>query len=229
MKANSPLVGGLTVAVLAVALVLSGFGASLALGGLGIKGVTTTTVTRTTTNASTSAPFIVTMVISIQNTFNSTVGTQPVFYLLGPSGLQSSAKISLPAGRLIKLIIVNYDDGNASLVSPGFDSVTGTTNGTIFVASNTNINSSQGEGGIQLKGGQTLTSVSKSSLAHTFTIPSLGLNVPVPVSSTVVAYFTVGHAGNYIWYCETGCGFGPGGTAGAMSTPGWMTGSVAAT
>ncbi|HEV2119440.1 MAG TPA: hypothetical protein VGS11_04975 [Candidatus Bathyarchaeia archaeon] len=228
MKTSSPLVGGLTIAVLAVALVLSGFGASLALGGLGGRGVSTTTVTTVPENASSNAPYVVTMVVSTENTYNQTVGTQPVFYVLGPSGLQSSAKISLPAGRLIKLVIVNYDEGNASLVSPGFDSVSGTTNGTIFVASNANINSSQGAPGIQVMGGQTVTSIPQSVLSHTFSIPDIGLNIPLPTSSTVVAYFKVDHAGNYLWYCKTGCGFGAGGLGGAMSTPGWMAGLVAA-
>ncbi|HEV2226443.1 MAG TPA: hypothetical protein VGR56_06525, partial [Nitrososphaerales archaeon] len=107
MKTSSPLVGGLTIAVLAIALVLSGFGASLALGGIGGRDVSTTTVVTTVPkNVSSNAPYVVTMVVSTENTFNQTVGTQPVFYVLGPSGLQSSAKISLPAGRLIKLVIV---------------------------------------------------------------------------------------------------------------------------
>ncbi|MDG6991541.1 MAG: hypothetical protein JRM99_09040, partial [Nitrososphaerota archaeon] len=106
--------------------------------------------------------------------------------------------------------------------------VSGTTGGNILVASNTNINASQGSNGVVLNGGQTVSSISPDSLSHTFTVPALNLNVPIPVSSTVVAYFTVTKAGTYIWFCETTCGFGSAGTAGAMSTPGWMTGNLVA-
>ncbi|MDG6902587.1 MAG: hypothetical protein JRM80_11610, partial [Nitrososphaerota archaeon] len=149
-------------------------------------------------------------------------------FLLGPNGLESTTNLTLPANRLIKLVIVNYDDGNASLVVPNDNVVSGTTGGNILVASNTNINASQGSNGVVLNGGQTVSSISPDSLSHTFTVPALNLNVPIPVSSTVVAYFTVTKAGTYIWFCETTCGFGSAGTAGAMSTPGWMTGNLVA-
>jgi hypothetical protein len=117
---------------------------------------------------------------------------------------------------------VNYDDGNASLNFPADSVVSGTLDGSIFVASNANINSSQGGGGIELKGGEKITSVSPAVVAHTFTVPSLNLNVPVPISSTVVAYFTLDKSGTFLWFCMTACGDA------AMSTPGWMKGSVVA-
>jgi hypothetical protein len=214
--------GGLTVAVLAVALILSGFGAAIAVGGIGGKTVSTSTVTTTTTNSSVNSPYVVTLVIATGNTFNKTAGEQPAYYVLGPKGLESSAKISLPAHRLIKLVIVNYDEGNGSLVVPNDNVVSGTSDGTVFVASELNTNSSQGPAGIVVKGGQSFTSVPPEILSHTFTVPSLNLNIPVPLSSTVVAFFTVEKAGTYLWFCYTACGDA------AMSTPGWMTGSLAA-
>jgi len=224
VSSSSALISGLTIAVLAAGLVLSGYGAALAVGGVGGKTVSTTTVTNTTTttNASASTPYVVNLVITTENTFNNSVGAQPTFYLLGPNGLLSSAKIDLPANRLIKLVIVNYDEGNATLNVPNDNVVSGTSDGTVFVASNANINSSQGTSGISLTGGQRLATVSQAVLAHTFTIPSLNLNIPVPVSTTVVAFFTVTKAGTYTWFCETACGDA------AMSTPGWMTGSLVA-
>jgi hypothetical protein len=227
LSSRASLTSGFVIAVLAVALILSGFGAALAVGGIGSKTVSTTTVT-STANSSSAAPYDLTMVITINNQFNSTVGTQPSFYVVGPSGLESSNTINLPANRLIRLVIVNYDDGNASLVIPNDNVVSGTTNGTVFVASNTNVNSSQGPSGIVINGGQTLSTVPLAEVAHTFTVPALNLNVPIPVSSTVVAYFTVSKGGSYIWFCETRCGFGTDGTLGAMSSPGWMTGSLVA-
>jgi F0F1-type ATP synthase membrane subunit c/vacuolar-type H+-ATPase subunit K len=221
LKAGSSLISGLTVAVLAAALVLAGYGAAVAVGGVGNRGVSTTTVT-STTNSTASSPYVVTLVIATDSIFNSTAQDQPAYFILGPNGLQSSAKINLPADRLIKLIIFNYDDGNATLEVPNDNVVSGTTNGTIFVASNSNINSSQATSGISVNGGQTLSSVPVSDVAHTFTVPSLNLNIPVPTSSIVVAYFTVDKAGTYIWLCETSCGDA------AMTTAGWMTGSLVA-
>ncbi len=221
MNSRVPLISGLTVAVLAVALVLSGFGAALALGAGGENSSSTKTVTTTATNSSNS-PFVLTLVIATDSIFNSSAGDQPAFFVLGQNGLQSSANISLPANRLIKLVIINYDDGNASLVVPGDNAVSGTTDGTVFVASNDNINSSQGAGTIDVKGGESVTSVPTDQLSHTFKVPSLNLNVPIPVSSTVVAYFTVHQAGSFTWLCETLCGDA------AMSTKGWMTGSLVA-
>ncbi|MDG7013344.1 MAG: hypothetical protein JRN11_02580 [Nitrososphaerota archaeon] len=227
MSTRTTLIGGLTVAVLAVALVISGFGAALAVGGAGQKAAATTTVT-TGTNSTSATPYVVTLVITTNNMYNSTVQDQPAFFVLGPNGLESSANISLPADRLIKLVIICYDDGNASLVLPNDNVVSGTTGNSIYVTSNDNVNASQGPSGIVLKGGENLTSVPLSEVAHTFTVPALNLNIPVPLSSTVVAYFKVGQAGSYFWFCETRCGFGPDGTLGAMSTSGWMTGSLVA-
>ena len=167
-----------------------------------------------------------TLVITTENTYNSTVGTQPAYYVLTPDGLQSSANIALPANTLIKLTIVNYDDGNASLTSDQYANVQGTINGTMTFANNDNVNSSQGANGIVLNGGETVAEVSPDLIAHTFTIPTLNLNIPVPVNSTVMAYFRTGTAGTYAWYCETACGAGSSGLLGAMDEPGWMTGKV---
>ena len=221
MSTRQSLIAGLTVAVLAIALILSGYGAALAVGG-GAKTASTTTATTTVTNSSASSPYVVTLVITTNSIYNSTALDQPAYFVLGPHGLESSANISLPANRLIKLVIVNYDDGNATLEVPSDNVVSGTTGGTIFVASNDNINASQGASGIVVNGGQTLSSVPMDEVAHTFTVPSLKLNIPVPLSSTVVAYFTVAKAGTYLWFCETACGDA------AMSTPGWMLGSLVA-
>ena len=222
----SNIAGGLTVAVLALALVLGGLGAGIVVSGRGTGGVTTATATTTTTTtvaqANTSEPYVLKLVVATDSIFNSTASDQPAFFVVGPNGLQSAGSISLPAHRLIELVIVNYDDGNASLVQPNVNVVSGTQGGTIFFASNDNINSTNSQGGIIVRGGETVSSVPLDEVAHTFTVPSLNLNVPVPLSSTVVAYFTIDHAGTFTWYCLTACGDA------AMSTTGWMTGSLAA-
>lgn len=181
--------------------------------------------TVTVTNQIQSA-YPLTLVITTQNTYNSTIGAQPAYYVLTSDGLRSSANIALPANSMIKLTIVCYDNGYAPLILSEYANVQGTVNGTITYTNNDDVNSSQGPNGIVLNGGETVTNVSTDLIAHTFTIPTLNLNIPVPANSTVVAYFKTGAAGTYIWSCETGCGAGISGIFGAMDSPGWMTGKV---
>jgi hypothetical protein len=207
------------VAVLALALVLGGLGAGLVLSS---QTVVITTATTAAAGTNSTEPYVVTLVIATGSIFNTSASDQPAFFVLGPHGLESSSRIALPAHRLIKLVIINYDDGNATLAQNNGNAVTGTTGNTILVASNDNINSTQGPAGIIVRGGQNVSSVPLDEVAHTFSVPTLNLNIPVPLSSTVVAYFTIENSGTYTWFCFTLCGDA------AMSTPGWMTGSLAA-
>ncbi len=96
----------------------------------------------------------------------------------------------------------------------------------MWVVNNNAVNSSEGKSGIVITGAQSVSSLPPSLISHTFTIPELSLNIPVAANSTVAAYFMTGGPGNYIWMCTTPCGSGPDGTAGAMTTPGWMTGTL---
>ena len=185
-----------------------------------------TTVTSTVSATNSSQPYVLTLVITTGNFFNSTFGDQPAYYVLGPSGLQSSARITIPANRLIKLVIINYDDGSANLSSSQYETVTGTINNQMTLVNNTMVNSTMTSSGIQIRGAENVTSLPADVIAHTFTIPSLGINIPVGTSSTEVAYFIVNTRGTFSWFCMTECGGGPDGQEGAMSTPGWMTGSL---
>ena len=191
-------------------------------------GASTTTATTTKTVENSSAPFILTLFATTESIFNSTVGDQPAYFVMGPNGLVPATQIRVPAHRLIELVIVNYDDGNASLTDPSYTAVTGTTSNTMFYGGNDMINASQTASGISIKGGVSTSSVPADQIAHTFTVPSLGLNVPVPVSSGLVVTFTINSAGTYTWFCMTACGSGDNGLLGAMNTPGWMTGSLVA-
>ena len=179
-----------------------------------------------TTTSATGGPASVTLVITTGNGFNSSVGDQPAYYVLTPNGLQPSTHLTFPINTLVKLTIVNYDDGNATLLESQYANVEGTVNGTITYVNNDNVNSTNGGSGIVLNGGETVKSIPPDIIAHTFTIPSLNINIPVPLSSTVVAYIKITTAGNFQWMCETACGAGPSGTLAAMDTPGWMTGDV---
>ncbi|MDA4123338.1 MAG: hypothetical protein OK456_09185, partial [Thaumarchaeota archaeon] len=208
---------------------------SVALGG-GIAFVATqnsqSTVTSTVTSTqqvagtNSSVPYVLSLVITTNNMFNASVGDQPAYYVEGPNGLQSSANITLPANRMIEVVIMNYDQGNATPISSQYDNVTGTVNGTMSVISNNVVNSSEGPSGIVIVGTQTVSSLVPALISHTFTAPQLNLNIPVAAETTVIAYFMTGGPGTYPWFCTTPCGSGNSGLAGAMETPGWMSGSI---
>jgi hypothetical protein len=185
-----------------------------------------TASSESTAPSNTTAPYDLTLVVTTNNIYNSTYGDQPAYYVLGANGLQSSANISLPANRLIRLVIICYDNGSAMLTSPADANVAGTQNNQVAEVNNDNVNSSQGASGIQVSGGQMVSSVDPTDIAHTFTIPQLGINIPVAPSSTVTAYFTITKTGTFAWLCMTMCGFGPDGSLGAMSTSGWMEGNL---
>jgi len=203
-----------------IAIAISGLAA-----GYGI-GTTIPTTSQRTTVTSTPGPYVVTLVITTNNLYNTTIGDQPAYYVLGPNGLESSAQINLPAHELIKLVIINYDNGEANLTATNYATVTGVADNHISVVNNTLVNSTMGSSAIQIRGVENISSLSPSVISHTFTIPSLGINIPVATLSTEVAYFTLTTAGTFSWFCMTECGSGAKGLGGAMSTPGWMSGSV---
>ncbi|MGD0637505.1 MAG: hypothetical protein ABSA72_05655 [Nitrososphaerales archaeon] len=212
---------------LIVASVLAGVGVGFIASQNGGFGGVGGTVTQTGTNGqNSSSPYVLSMVITTGNTFNSTIGDQPAFYVLGPNGLVSSANITLPANSLIELVITNFDNGGANVSAPQYANVMGTTTGSELIYNNTAINSTEGPNGMTLRGSQDVTSLPLSEITHTFTVPGLNLNLPMASDSTIVAYFKTGAAGSLVWLCESACGSGADGTQGAMVTSGWMTGAI---
>lgn len=194
-------------------------GASLV--GLGVAyagGLFTTTASNTP-----SSPYKLTLVetMNMWNPSNPMGPTQASFFVLGSNGLQSAASITLPANRLIQLTIVSYDGATPNSTNQ-MGVVTGTVGNDIYLMNGT----------IAMMGnmtwGMNVSSIPAAGLAHTFTVPQLGINIPVVGMSTVVAYIKFDKAGTYAWVCETPCGF-PGPTAassGAMATSGWMQGQI---
>lgn len=86
-------------------------------------------------------------------------------------------------------------------------------------------------GGTMTLDGVAATTVSNENIAHTFSIPELGINVPLSKApdggfSTTVFTFKVDKAGSYTWRCFTPCGGDPKGMGGSMATKGWMQGGV---
>jgi hypothetical protein len=131
-----------------------------------------------------------------------------------------SSTVDIPAHATVVLTIYSYDDGSSPLAKGlPYDKVSGTVGGTETVD------------------GKAVSSVENAQLAHTFTVPGLGLNMAIPVAPTpkkgqpqvpvvVTATFHLGKAGSYTWQCYAPCGSGANGEGGPMALSGYMTGKV---
>jgi heme/copper-type cytochrome/quinol oxidase subunit 2 len=122
----------------------------------------------------------------------------------------------VPANSLVTVTIRDYDLGDTPLPhgSP-FTTVQGTVNGVATVD------------------GQPYAALAPEKVAHTFTIPQLHINVPLPGDApkgasydTVTFTFHTGRAGSYIFQCFDPCGTGSNGFEGPMVTRGYMIGTL---
>lgn len=119
------------------------------------------------------------------------------------------------AGDTVVIRITSYDDGPAPLT--GSQTMLAQVHGTV--------------GGIETVDGKPVSSVANDDITHTFTVPALGLNMPIPAaptggSVTVVARYIATRAGTFTWQCYAPCGSGPNSMGGPMSVKGWMEGTV---
>ncbi|MHB1435841.1 MAG: cupredoxin domain-containing protein [Thermoplasmata archaeon] len=64
-----------------------------------------------------------------------------------------------------------------------------------------------------------------TNVAHTFSIPTLGLNVVSPGQSSVTFTLDLINPGQFIWFCMAPCG-SDGPTGAPMGVPGYMTGTM---
>lgn len=156
----------------------------------------------------------------MDSAWNSTMA-QPQFTIMGPKGMMASDNISLPLRTLIQVTIVSYDTPTPGSTDQ-MGKVNGTVGGNVYLINGT---AAMGTDMMQSFGGN-VTSVSGIYLAHTFTVPELGINIPVVGGDTEIAYLYLTKAGTFTWVCLTPCGFGPTGMDGAMSRGGWMTGQI---
>ena len=120
------------------------------------------------------------------------------------------ANFTVPAGRRIIVTIRNLDDGAAPLVKgmDAYDRVTGTI------------------GRYVIENGKRVTSINPKDVSHTFTVPGLGLNVPILPKAVTTFSFTASKPGHYTWQCMAPCGTGATGWGGAMAARGYMSGTV---
>ena len=146
-----------------------------------------------------------------------------------------STSFQVPANSLITVVISNYD-GASTLINNEFQQVRGTI------------------GGVEMVNNKPINTVDATKVAHTFTlqsapnasypifvsVPLLGVadDAPTPVTINGNSYpkpniisfqFRTGPPGTYIWHCYDPCGedrVPPFGFTGAMSTTGYMAGTL---
>jgi heme/copper-type cytochrome/quinol oxidase subunit 2 len=126
----------------------------------------------------------------------------------------SPGKLVLPANSLVTLTVRDYDMGDTPLPkgSP-FTTVQGIV------------------GGVAYADGHAYTALAPDKIAHTFTMPQLNINVPLPGDTAtgkpygVVTFtFRTGAPGTYYFRCMDPCGTGSNGWQGPMLTKGYMLG-----
>ncbi len=126
----------------------------------------------------------------------------------------SPNNLAVPANSLVTITLHDYDLGLDSPLPKGtpFATVQGTV------------------GGVAYRNGQAYSSLAPAKIAHTFTIPQLHINVPLPgdgkESDTISFTFHTGKAGTYLFQCFDPCGTGSSGFEGPMATKGYMVGTL---
>ncbi len=128
----------------------------------------------------------------------------------------SPNNLVLPAHSLVTVTLRDYDMGDTPLPqgSP-FTTVQGIV------------------GNVAYADGHAYTALAPDKIAHTFTMPQLNINVPLPGDTTtgksygVVTFtFRTGAAGTYYFQCFDPCGTGSNGWEGPMVTKGYMRGTL---
>jgi heme/copper-type cytochrome/quinol oxidase subunit 2 len=125
-----------------------------------------------------------------------------------PAGAAPNNNITVPHGVPIKFVISNLDtallQNFTSQVSVPF---------TLYNDTNS------GEVALQYTQGET---ISHLEISHTFSIPDLQVNIPIPPDTMVVFTYTFSTPGVYTYLCTTPCGPG-------MGLAGYMLGYVTVT
>ncbi len=172
--------------------------------------------------------------VVMQEAPQTTIGSKPdwVSYFVQDPGTHKWVHTTLfqvPAGSRVDMTIYGYD-GCTPLRNPYWGRVTGTTGNAAF------------EDGKKIT---SLNSWAGCNVGHTFSIPGIGLNVPMGTPSLTASlcstspctsgahktmtfsFITPRTAGSYFWQCRVPCGGGfITGFGGPMQTIGYMTGTM---
>jgi len=128
----------------------------------------------------------------------------------------SPSNLVVPANSLVTITIRDYDLGDTAMPQ---DSPLTTVQGTVNASATAD--------------GRVYSSLAPDKIAHTFTLPQLHVNVPLPGDgmngkdyTSVTFTFRTGAPGTYIFRCFDPCGTGPMGMMGPMMTQGYMIGTL---
>ena len=131
----------------------------------------------------------------------------------------TTGTLKIPANSWVTVTLNNYDLGGAN--SPDMMK-----NFTYTTVQGTNNN-------MVLENGKPYTQLDKMAIAHTFTIPQLNVNVPIPFDAqnnadhiTIQFSFKTGAPGTYQFRCMFPCGTGTSGWEGPMATDNYMQGTL---
>ncbi len=130
---------------------------------------------------------------------------------------------SLPANATVVVTITNFDDATPLPTSAQqYATASGIVGGTFSV---TPIDASDPNG----SAGPTTTasSLDPAEVSHTFTVPALGINVPIAPHARVTFTIRTGAPGSFAWRCYDPCGADPAGWGTAMAAMrGYMQGTL---
>lgn len=206
------------ITMFAISLIVAGGGAAIYYNSYYTLHPIITTAVNTPTTTASNATYKLTLEITVNNAWNSTV-SGPRYWVVTSHGLVDSANLSLPAYTPIQLTIIDYD--SATGLPAQFSHVTGTAANLVYVVNGTSAAS------VNMSAAKAVDSLNPDTeVGHTFTVPQLGLNIPVAANSVEVADFTLNQTGTFVWHCEDPCGYGTSGWEGPMSTNGWMGGTL---
>ncbi len=76
-----------------------------------------------------------------------------------------------------------------------------------------------------INGSAPVSAVNPMDVAHTFSVPQLGINVYSPGQSTITFTLSLDRTGQFSWFCEDPCG-ADGLTGAPMGLPGYMSGTM---
>lgn len=138
---------------------------------------------------------------------------------LGPAYVPSN--FTVPAYSTVLVTVTDFDTASPLTGAlTKYAKVTGTVGNTMTVQAINPLapNTLTGEP-------KTLDGIFPTLVAHTLTIPALGLNVPMAAQSRIIFTIKTGNPGSYQWECMDPCGSGSNG----LGTPMWKTGYMAGT
>ena len=199
--------GALMVAALAAAAVLIG---GFATGFGGHLKVTQTAVPVSSVSGTTSA------------TLNLTIVTGEMMGQGAEGPAYVPSDFTVPAHSTVKVTVTDFD--NATPLTGALSKyarVTGTVGGVMTVqginpvAPNTTVGAPR-----------TMSYLAPDLVAHTLTIPRLGINVPMAGQSRITFYIKTGNPGVYQWQCMDPCGSGDSGMGAPMGEDGYMAGTM---